>query len=151
MLTKLKNGVNPVKYRFATIASQLFNRVKNNSSDIFVILVIILVVLISFGIGRLTSPKSEPIQIKNLEKASMEDLVPVKQGINNGAVQGVIQGDTKGVVVGSKNSDKYHLPDCPGAKQISEQNKIWFDSIEEAEKAGYKPAGNCPGLKKEPQ
>jgi methylphosphotriester-DNA--protein-cysteine methyltransferase len=38
------------------------------------------------------------------------------------------------------------LPDCPGAKQISEQNKIWFASIEEAEKAGYKPAGNCPGL-----
>jgi len=148
MLTKLKNGVNPVKYRFATIASQLFNRVKNNSSDIFVILVIILVALISFGIGRLTIPRSDPIQIKNLEKASIENLEIKDQGkIYPPATK---QSDV-GRVVGSKNSDKYHLPDCPGAKQISEQNKIWFDSIEEAEKAGYKPAGNCPGLKKEPQ
>ncbi len=123
--------------------TKLKNFVKDNGSDIFVILVIILVALISFGIGRLTAPKAEPIQIKNLEKASIEDLDIENQGkVYPPATE---QSDV-GRVVGSKNSDKYHLPDCPGAKQISEQNKIWFDSIEAAEKAGYKPAGNCPGL-----
>lgn len=127
--------------------SKLKNFVKDNGSDIFVILVIILVTLIAFGIGRLTAPKTEPIQIKNLEKASIEDLDIKNQGkVYPPATE---QSDV-GRVVGSKNSDKYHLPDCPGAKQISEQNKIWFDSIEAAEKAGYKPAGNCPGLKKGP-
>lgn len=120
--------------------SQFKNLSKNQ--DLFIIITIILVALISFGIGRLTAPKTEPIQIKNLEKASVEDLiVPVQE-------QRSSEINYQGKVVGSKNSDKYHLSDCPGAKQISEQNKVWFDSIEAAEKAGYKPAGNCPGLAK---
>ncbi len=117
--------------------------IQDRASDLFIILVIFLVALISFGVGRLTAPKSEPILIKNLDKASVEDLtVPVQE-------QGTSETtDYQGKVLGSKNSDKYHLPNCPGAKQISEQNKIWFDSIADAEKAGYKPAGNCPGLQK---
>jgi hypothetical protein len=48
--------------------------------------------------------------------------------------------------VGSKKSNIYHLPDCPGAKRIKEENKRCFSSKEEAEKAGYRPAKNCPGL-----
>jgi hypothetical protein len=41
--------------------------------------------------------------------------------------------------VGSKNSDKYHHRDCSTWKQIKEENRIWFASPEEAEKAGYTP------------
>jgi len=111
--------------------------------DTFIILVIIFVALICFGMGRLSAPKTEPILIKNLERANVENLIPEQ---DKRIIQKENQGDIKGAVVGSKNSDKYHLPDCPGAKQISEQNKIWFNSIKEAEKAGYKPATNCPGL-----
>ena len=111
--------------------------------DWFIIATIILVALISFGIGRLTAPKTEPIQIKGLEQASIEDISPEQAA---SAPTNVEASASQGRVVGSKNSDKYHLPDCPGAKQISEQNKIWFASIAEAEKAGYKPAANCPGL-----
>lgn len=48
--------------------------------------------------------------------------------------------------VGSKNSDIYHLPDCPGAQRIKEENKRCFNSKSEAEKAGYRPAKNCPGI-----
>ena len=125
--------------------SQIKNFSKKNGSDVFIVLTVILVALISFGIGRLSVPKTEPIQIKNLEKTSVEDL-KIEQSIP--APPDVGTTTDKGKVVGSKNSDKYHLPECPGAKQINEQNKIWFDSIEAAEKAGYKPAGNCPGLNK---
>lgn len=111
--------------------------------DVFIVATIVLVALIFFGIGRLTSPKSEPIQIMNLEKASVEDISPYAP---DRASEDRKIPDYEGKVLGSINSDKYHLPECPGAKQISEKNKIWFDSIQEAEKAGYKPAGNCPGL-----
>jgi hypothetical protein len=52
-----------------------------------------------------------------------------------------------GQVVASKNGTKYHLPTCPGAKQISDKNKITFNSAEEARAAGYSPASNCKGLK----
>jgi len=111
--------------------------------DWFIVVTIILVALICFGIGRLTAPRTEPIQIKGLEQALPSSLRSEEGG--QASVED-IKIDYQGKVVGSKNSDKYHLPDCPGAKQISEQNKIWFASIEEAKKAGYKPAGNCPGL-----
>lgn len=116
--------------------------------DTFIILVVILVALIAFGIGRLSAPKGEPVLIKGLEQASVEEIGGQPASAEATAGEGEIQRDYEGKVVGSKNSDKYHLPDCPGAKQISEQNKVWFDSIADAEKAGYKPAGNCPGLTK---
>lgn len=50
------------------------------------------------------------------------------------------------VYVGSKNSTKYHLPTCPGAKAIKEENKIWFESKDEARANGYSPASNCKGI-----
>jgi hypothetical protein len=49
-------------------------------------------------------------------------------------------------LVGSKNGTKYHLVTYPGAKQIKEENKVYFDSIESARAAGYTPAANCKGL-----
>lgn len=45
--------------------------------------------------------------------------------------------------VGSINSDKYHYPDCKWAERIKPENEIWFDSIKEAEEAGYKPCKAC--------
>jgi methylphosphotriester-DNA--protein-cysteine methyltransferase len=53
---------------------------------------------------------------------------------------------TSGSYVASKSGTKYHLPWCPGAKQIKEDNKIWFDTKEDAEKSGYAPAANCKGI-----
>jgi len=50
---------------------------------------------------------------------------------------------TSGNYVGSLKSDKYHLPSCRWAKEISKENQIWFDTKEEAKKAGYKPCGVC--------
>ncbi len=45
--------------------------------------------------------------------------------------------------VGSVNSDKYHYPECRHAKSIKAGNQVWFDSVEEAKKAGYVPCGAC--------
>lgn len=51
-----------------------------------------------------------------------------------------------GQYVASKKGTKYHLPWCPGAKAMNEENKIFFNSKEEAEAAGYTPAANCKGI-----
>ncbi len=48
--------------------------------------------------------------------------------------------------VASKSGTKYHLPTCSGAKTISETNKVFFASKEDAEAAGYAPAANCKGI-----
>ena len=51
-----------------------------------------------------------------------------------------------GAYVASQKGTKYHLPSCPGAKSISEGNKVWFSTKAEAEDAGYTPAANCDGI-----
>lgn len=50
---------------------------------------------------------------------------------------------TEGNFIGSKNSQKYHLTDCQGAKKISDHNKVWFDTEQEAAAAGYQPCAIC--------
>ena len=53
---------------------------------------------------------------------------------------------TNAQYVASKNGTKYHLTWCAGAKQIKEENKVYFETKEEAERAGYSPAANCKGI-----
>ena len=45
--------------------------------------------------------------------------------------------------VGSKNSDKYHLPTCPYAKRIKPENIVCFSSAEDARVKGYQPDKSC--------
>lgn len=40
-------------------------------------------------------------------------------------------------LVGSKNSNKYHLVTCAVAKRIKPENRVCFSSKEDAEKRGY--------------
>ena len=55
-------------------------------------------------------------------------------------------GSQQGKFVASKSGSAYHYPWCPSALKIKEENKVWFETREEAEAKGYKPAANCPGL-----
>ncbi|HPN96330.1 MAG TPA: hypothetical protein PLK35_01045 [Candidatus Moranbacteria bacterium] len=45
--------------------------------------------------------------------------------------------------VGSKNSDKYHLPGCQWAKRIKPENITCFKDENEAKSKGYLPDKNC--------
>lgn len=121
--------------------------VKRNQNDLILVGGIILVSLISFGVGRLTAPQPvapEPIVIENAIPAAelSQNEIPKEEEESGGGVASQV-----GKYVASISGTKYHLPDCSGAKRIKEENKVWFNSKEEAEKAGYEPAGNCPGLK----
>lgn len=49
-----------------------------------------------------------------------------------------------GTIIGNSNSKKYHRPDCAGYRDMAEKNRVFFKTVEEAEAAGYKRAGNCP-------
>jgi len=57
----------------------------------------------------------------------------------------------EGQFLGSKNSDKYHYPDCHHASSIKPENIVWFSSIQEATAAGYVPCKGCnpPGNQNE--
>jgi len=47
-------------------------------------------------------------------------------------------------IIGNKRSMIYHLPNCPDYNKISEKNREYFKTKEDAEKAGYRAARNCP-------
>ena len=45
--------------------------------------------------------------------------------------------------VGSKNSNKYHLPTCQYAKLIKPENIVCFTSVEDASSKNYLPDKSC--------
>ena len=55
----------------------------------------------------------------------------------------VVAEQPSAAVVGNKSSQKYHLPHCPGFKQVKQQNRQAFESEQAAIAAGYRRAGNC--------
>lgn len=106
--------------------------------DVYIALLILVLALASFGLGRLS--KSAETQ----SPVAIYEAFPAA-----GASSGVgipDQAASGGDFVASIKGSKYHFPWCPGAKQMNEENKIWFATKEEAEAAGYTPAGNCKGL-----
>jgi len=116
----------------------------------FMTAILVLVAVISFCLGRLSSieEKREPVKVIS---GNISALNSASVLLNNTGSLPVASSTTSvnsaGQVVASKNGNKYHYPWCPGAKQISEKNKITFNSIEEAKSAGYSAASNCKGLK----
>jgi predicted negative regulator of RcsB-dependent stress response len=124
---------------------QIKQFVKSNESELILATGVILVSLISFAAGRLTEAPSEK------QRISIENFASVQSSFQNITSTSSLQdtgakANAAGKFVASKNSNKYHLPACTGAKRIAEHNKIWFNSKEEAESLGYQPASNCPGL-----
>lgn len=51
---------------------------------------------------------------------------------------------SQGSVIGNKNSRVYHLSaGCPSYNQVSEKNRVLFETEAEAVEAGFRKAGNC--------
>lgn len=125
------------------------NRFLNLDNNLFVVFTIILVAFASFGLGRLSVIKEKtsivfPQKISASSQKAQLYTPPNIQETPSSFNEGLMQ---KGSVVASKNGAKYHFPWCSGAVRIKEENKIWFNGITEAKKAGYEPAQNCKGLK----
>lgn len=99
---------------------------KINQDKIVLCIGVFLIAVIAFGLGRLSYNigHQEPIEIieSNMFKAEIKPET----------------GESKqAVFVGSRNSNKYHLPDCQWAKRIKKENEIWFKSEKEAQEKGY--------------
>lgn len=129
--------------------AELYKKSKNKLNDFtrgdfYIITIIIFIGFVGFGLGRLSSIE------ENRESVKIEFPEYLSASVLNG--QKTDQKDlsvtiTEGLIIASKGGSKYHYPWCSGGKSISEKNKIWFDSTEDARKAGYTPAQNCKGLK----
>ena len=114
-----------------------------------------LVAIISFEAGVLQGHKFEQ-QALVIEKTPNAQVASISG--ENGDVLGAQSPDLKAqniktesgandsqkcLFVGSKNSDKFHKPDCRWAKNIKPENLVCFKSEEEAKSRGYVGDKNC--------
>lgn len=115
--------------------------------DLFAILLILLVGTGGFLLGRLSAAESvrkEQLSITGgpVFQASAAQALPLTT-TNSSAVE---KTSVLGMYVGSRTGKTYHLPWCSGAKRIKEENKVWFQTKDEAEGRGYRAAANCNGI-----
>lgn len=117
----------------------MWEKLKSFIADdaVFFSVLLVLVGVLSFGLGR--QSVTESLFAKPVQQTAGITLF---QATNTPEVP--VLGSER--VVTSKSGTKYHLLHCPGAAQIKESNKVYFDSIELAKAAGYTAAANCPGL-----
>jgi hypothetical protein len=112
------------------------------NDTIFMAVLVSLVAVVSFGLGRQSVVGESLVRPAPQAPASV-----IFTDVATTAKNPEISTDSVTIkVVGSRSGTKYHLPNCPGAAQIKEENKVFFDSAALAEAAGYSPAANCPGL-----
>ncbi len=121
--------------------------------------IIILIGLLAYGVGKLTTLTAQDTQVKILypeqgavkgvststvptdTKVNVTSTTPAQKNISS------VSENTGDIVVASKSGTKYHYPWCSGAKRISPINLVTYASIYDARKAGLTPAANCKGLK----
>jgi len=80
----------------------------------------------------------KPLETQNL--GSNSGSASLLETGNNDQIKTI---DKSCAFVGSKNSNKYHLPTCRWAKQIKPQNLVCFKSAEDAVSKNYQPDKNC--------
>lgn len=114
----------------------------------FLTVLIILVACASFGLGRLSGLETvkKEVEIEFPKGSQGQEVAAVSAAFATTSAQTHTPQKTSGKYVASKNGTKYFLTTCSSGKRISEKNKVWFDTKEEAETAGYTPASNCKGM-----
>lgn len=100
-----------------------------------------LVGVLAFEAGTMTASSiaAEPIvvEVPALQATVTEGVIA---GASAAAPRAVpAEGKANCPLVGSRNSDLYHLPTCAPAKRIKPENVVCFASPEEAKERGYRP------------
>lgn len=94
----------------------------------------ILVAFLSFGAGKLSESyrPQTPIVFKNSLACQNSPAGGVSADIAK----------TEGKIIGNKNSLIYHVMGGSSYDKISPENRVYFDSEADAQKAGYRKAKN---------
>ena len=116
----------------------------NKGQDFLIVIIVILVGLGSFELGRLSKvDNSSGIKIQN---------TPESEEINQDANQpanvisatnlNTLNNSTKNFFASSKGS-KYYPVGCTAGKTIKQENRVYFETREKAEQAGYNLSTSC--------
>lgn len=134
----------------SNIVTRLLSKVKFDKSDIILTISVVIMVIISFNLGKTVAFKEAktPVSVyQQDESGQLNRLVGQSAQIGNkiAAPTPVPKDYSNTPVYASKNSTGklYHFPWCSSANSIAEKNKITFVNETAAKVAGYSLAGNC--------
>lgn len=129
--------------------NHFMNKIKGqigiDGTTFLLLLILILVGLGSFGLGRFSVSN---INDNNKLILDNKNINIVKGEIGENAkviddVEKVEEMQKEKMYVASKNGKLYYTLNCNGASRISEKNRIWFASSSDAERAGYEFSSSC--------
>lgn len=108
--------------------------------DIMVVIIVILVGLGSFELGRLSKGNgTSGIKIEYTEETSGQEA-NVASAIENTEI---IQNSSRKSFFASNKGSKYYPVGCSAGKTLKQENRIYFATKEEAERAGYSLSSSC--------
>lgn len=134
----------PYPNQIMNIVSKILNWVKSSQYNIFLGVCILFISFISYNLGKISLSDKAELKITegaNIYKAVVTDEVNSEVATTPKVTPKTL--DMRVVVSKASTTKKYHYTWCPGAKQIKDENKVWFNSDKEAETNGYTLAGNC--------
>lgn len=116
----------------------------DKGKDILTVLIVILVGLGSFQLGRLSKENTQTdLKIDfTSQEASPIASKPAKS-TNSSLIPKTTQNSSSGEFFASNRGSKYYPKNCSAGKSITEENKIYFSSAADAEKAGYQLSTAC--------
>lgn len=115
--------------------------------DILTIVIIILVGLVSFELGRLSIQK--PLNGIKINSSSQTASAIGQYDSNTANISSnevnvpEIADITGKEYFGSKRGKKYYTLDCSSGKSIKKENRIYFSTTNEAEQVGYTISTSC--------
>lgn len=121
----------------------------DKGKDLLIILIVILVGVASFELGRLSKEDASnglKIDYKGLGASAIN---PFNQNIDNNLIKSDLNektykiGQNQGNFFASKKGKKYYSIGCSAGKTIKIENRIYFSSAEIAEQNGYTLSTSC--------
>jgi len=104
--------------------------------DVLIVVIVILVGLISFELGRM-SKENDSSGIK-IEYPNQDENQPA-----NVVSAADLTNSTSKNFFASNRGTKYYSIGCSAGKTIKQENRVYFSTGEEAQKAGYDLSSSC--------
>jgi len=119
--------------------------------DILIVIIVILVGLSSFQLGRLSKTNTSNSSGIRIEYPSNEQNIPLSANLsqinsdNKADTTKInqLKTQTNGNYFASKRGKKYYPVGCSAGNTIKQENKIYFETSTQAEEKGYILSGSC--------
>ena len=130
------------------IKSTITNWIKSEKGkDILIVAIIILVSLASFELGRLSKEKgSSGIKIEYPSQNDTQEanvISSIKSPNLSQNTKIATENSSGKIFFASSKGNKYYTISCSAGKTIKQENRVYFMTGEEAQKAGYTLSSSC--------